>query len=78
MKDENGYLLTDSHKILNRRKDFVSQLLNIYRNSNVRQIDIHTAEPLVPDCSPFDLRIYIAIAELINYKSPGKITVELL
>jgi hypothetical protein len=78
MKDENGDLLADSHNILNRRKNCFSQLLNIHRISDVRQMDIHTAEPLVPDPSPFDL--HIAIAELKNYKSPGsdKITVELL
>jgi hypothetical protein len=35
----------------------------------VRQIEIHTAEPLVPDPSPFEVEI--AIAKLKRYKSPG-------
>jgi hypothetical protein len=35
--------------------------------SDVRQIEIHTAEPLVPDPSPFDVEM--AIAEFIRYKS---------
>jgi hypothetical protein len=37
--DENGDLLAD----------YLSQLLNVYRVSDVRQREIHTAEPLVPD-----------------------------
>jgi hypothetical protein len=48
VKDENGDLLADSHNILNRWKKYFSQLLNVRRVSHVRQIEIHTAEPLVP------------------------------
>jgi hypothetical protein len=33
------------------------QLQNIHRVSDVRQIEIHTAEPLVPDPSPFEVEI---------------------
>jgi hypothetical protein len=43
--------------------------LNVYRASDVRQIEIHTAEPLVPDPSPFEVEI--AIAKLKRFKSPG-------
>jgi hypothetical protein len=43
--------------------------LNVHRVSDVRQLKIHTAEPLVPDPSPFELEI--AIAKLKSYKSPG-------
>jgi hypothetical protein len=46
VKDENGDLLADSYNILNRWKNYF-QLLNVYRVSDVRQIEIHTAEPLV-------------------------------
>jgi hypothetical protein len=53
VKDENGDLLADSHYILNRWKNYFSQLLNVYSASDVRQIDIHNAEQLVPDPSPF-------------------------
>jgi hypothetical protein len=63
MKDENGDLLAYSHNILSRWKNNVSQLLNVPRVSDVRQIEIHTAEALVPDPSCFDVEI--AIAELI-------------
>jgi hypothetical protein len=44
-------------------------LLNVLRASDVRQIEIHTVEPLVPDSSPFEAEI--AIAKLKRYKSPG-------
>jgi hypothetical protein len=45
--------------------------------SDVRQIGLHTAEPLVP--GPSHLDIEIAIAKLIKYKLPGRdqITAEL-
>jgi hypothetical protein len=69
VKDGNGDLLADSHNILNRWKNYFSQLLNVYRVSDVRQIEIHTAEPLAPDPSP--LEVEIATAKLKRYKSPG-------
>jgi hypothetical protein len=43
--------------------------LNVYRASDVRQIEIHTAEPLVPDPSPCEVEI--AITKLKSFKSPG-------
>jgi hypothetical protein len=43
VKDENGDLLADSN-ILNRWKNYYSQLLNVHRVSDVRHIEIHTAE----------------------------------
>jgi hypothetical protein len=48
MKDEKGDLLTDSHNILNSWKIYFSQLLKVHNVSDVRQIAVHTAEPLVP------------------------------
>jgi hypothetical protein len=67
VKDENGNLLTDSYNILNRRKKYFSQLLNVHRVSDVRQIEVHAAEPLVCDPSPFEVEI--AIAKYKRYKS---------
>jgi hypothetical protein len=43
--------------------------LNVHRVSDVRQIEIHTAELLVPDPSPFEVEI--AIGKLKKYKLPG-------
>jgi hypothetical protein len=68
VKDENGDLLADSHNILNRWKNY-SQLLNVHRVSDVRLIEIHIAEPLVPDTRPFEVET--ATAKLKRYKSLG-------
>jgi hypothetical protein len=68
VNDEHGELLWDSHNILNRWNYF-SQLLNVHNVSDVRQIEAHTAEELVP--GPSLLEVEIAIAKLKKYKSPG-------
>jgi hypothetical protein len=60
VKGENGNLLVDSYNILNRWKNYFSQLLNVHNVSDVRQIEIHTAEPLVPGCSRLEVEIAIA------------------
>jgi hypothetical protein len=69
MKDENGDLFADSYNILNRWKNCFSQLLNVHNISDVRQIEVHMAEPLVP--GPSCLEVEIANAKLKKYKSPG-------
>jgi hypothetical protein len=43
--------------------------LNVHNASNVRQIEIHTAEPLIP--GPSHLEVETAIAKLKKHKSPG-------
>jgi hypothetical protein len=68
VKDENGELLMDSHNILNRWKNYFSQLLNVHNVSDVRQIEVHTAEPLV--AGPSSLETEVANAKLKKYKSP--------
>jgi hypothetical protein len=40
----------------------------VHNVSDVRQIEVHTAEPLVPGSSP--LEVEIAIAKSKKYKSP--------
>jgi hypothetical protein len=50
-------------------KNYFSWLFNVQRASDVRQIEIYTAKPLVPDPSP--LEVEIAIAMLKKYKFPG-------
>jgi hypothetical protein len=42
--------------------------LNVHRVLDVRQIEIHTSELLVPDPSPFEVEV--AIAKLKKYISP--------
>jgi hypothetical protein len=41
----------------------------VHNVSDVRQIEVHTAEPLVP--APSRLEVKIAIAKLKKYKLPG-------
>jgi hypothetical protein len=50
----------------------------VHNVSDVRQIQVHTAEPLVPGSSR--LEVEIAMAKLKKYKSPGcdKIPAELI
>jgi hypothetical protein len=50
-------------------EELFSQLLNVHSVDNVRQIEIHTAEPLVPGPSPSEVEI--AIAKLKRYKLSG-------
>jgi hypothetical protein len=53
-------MLADSHNILNRWRNYFSRLLNVHRVSDVRQMEIHTIEPLVPETSPFEVEMAIA------------------
>jgi hypothetical protein len=72
VKDDNGDLLADSHNILNRWKNYFSQLLNIHRASDISQIEMHRAEPLVPDPSPSDVEIAIENRKGINRQAVMK------
>jgi hypothetical protein len=49
-------------------KNCFSQLLNVHNVSDVKQIEVHMAKPLVPGPSRFEIEI--AIAKLKRYKSP--------
>jgi hypothetical protein len=60
VKNENDDLLADSHNILNRRKNYFSHLLNVHRVSDVSQIEIQTAQILLPDPRSFEFEIAIA------------------
>jgi hypothetical protein len=56
-------------KFLNRWMDYFCQLLNIQRIGGIRQTEIQTAEPFVPE--PNISEIEVAIGKLKRYKSPG-------
>jgi hypothetical protein len=64
VKDENGDLLADSHNILKKWKNYLSQLLNIYNISDYRQIEVHTAEPLVPSPSHLEVECYCKVEKV--------------
>ena len=69
VKDEKGDLVADSHRIVARWRNYFSQLFNLYGVKNVRQAEIHTAEPLVPEPSAAEFEL--AINKLKSHKSPG-------
>jgi hypothetical protein len=54
VKDENGDLVADSHSIMARWRNNFSQIVNVHGVSDVRQAEIHTAEPLVPEPSALE------------------------
>jgi hypothetical protein len=70
VKDENGELFADFHNILNRWKNYSSQLLSVHNVSDVTQIEVHAAEPLLLLCSS-RFEVEIAIVKLKKYKSQG-------
>jgi hypothetical protein len=60
VNDENGYhLYADSHNNLNRWKNYFRLLFNAHGINNVRQTELHTAEPLVPAFSSFEVEISV-------------------
>jgi hypothetical protein len=69
INDENVNLLADPQNVLNRWKNFFNKLLNVHGVHDVRQMDMHTAEPLVPE--PSLVEVEIDIGKLKSYKSPG-------
>jgi len=78
VKDDKGDLVADCHSILARWRNYFSQILNLHGVDDVRQAEIHTAEPLVPEPSASDVEL--AIEKLKSHKSPGigQISAELM
>jgi hypothetical protein len=54
VNDEKCDLVADSHSILARWRNRFSQLLNVLGINDVRQTEIYTADPLVPEPSAFE------------------------
>ena len=73
-----GDLVADSHSVLAKWRNHLSQLLNIHGVNDVSQTEIHTTEPLVPEPSAFEFEL--AIEKLKSHKSPSidPIPVELI
>jgi len=69
VKDEKGDLVTDCHSILARWRNHFFQLFNVHGVNDVRQAEIHTAEPLVPELSAFEFEM--TIEKLKRRRSPG-------
>ena len=50
-------------------RNHFTELFNVHGVKDVRQTEIHTAEPLLPKPSAFDVEL--VIEELKSHKSPG-------
>jgi hypothetical protein len=54
---------------LNRQKNFFNHVINVHGIHDVRQMDVHMAEPLVPE--PSLVKVENAVGKLKSCKSPG-------
>ena len=50
-------MVPDSHSILAGWRNHFSQLLNAHGVNDVRHTEIHTAEPLLPEPSAFEVEL---------------------
>jgi hypothetical protein len=69
VKDEKCDLVADSHSIVARWRKYFFHLLNVHGDSEVRQTEIHTAEPLVPE--PSVSEVEVGTEKLKRHTSPG-------
>ena len=78
VKYDKGDLVAEFHHTLARRRNCFSQILNVHGVNNIRQTEIHTPEPLVPE--PSASEVELTIEKLKSHKSPGidKIPAELI
>jgi hypothetical protein len=51
--------VADPHSIMARWRNYFSQLLNVHEVNDIRQAEIHTVEPLVPEPSAFEFELAI-------------------
>jgi hypothetical protein len=77
-KDERGYLLADPHNILNRWKYYFCQLLNVQGASGIRQTEMHTAVPFVPDPSVSEAEVSVGKLKRCKPPGAGKVPAELI
>ena len=66
--DEKGDLVADSRSIVARWRNYFSQMLNVHGVSNVRQAEIHTAKPLVPEPSVLEVELAIEKLKVTNHQ----------
>ena len=62
-------MVTESHSNLGRCRNHFPQLLNVHGFNDVRQTETHTAEPLMPEPSAF--QIELATEKLKSHRSTG-------
>jgi hypothetical protein len=68
VEDDKVDLVTHSHSILARWRNHSSQLLNVHGVNDVRQTEIHTAEPLVPEPSALEFEMAVGKLKTPNHQ----------
>jgi len=61
-------LVADSHIITASWKNYFSQILNVHGVSEVRQAEIHTAEPVVPEPSILEVELALEKLKTTNHQ----------
>jgi hypothetical protein len=59
VRDERGNLFANPHNILVRCKNYFYHQLNVHRSGGVRQTEMHTAEPSVPESSASEVELLL-------------------
>jgi len=67
LQHENGDLFAESYSVLSRGRNHFFDLLNVNGVYNVRQTEILTAEPLVPEPSAFEFEINVIKLQTHNH-----------
>ena len=62
-------LIAGFNSNLARWNNYFSRLLNVHRGNDVRQTEIHTAEPTVPE--PSAVEVEMTVEKRKRHKSPG-------
>jgi hypothetical protein len=66
VKDDKGDLVADSNSILVKWRNYFGKLLNAHEVSDIRQAEVHTENPLVPETTAFEIEL--AIENLKNHQ----------
>jgi hypothetical protein len=56
----------DFNNISNKEKNYFSKLLNVHNVSDVRQTEVHTAEPLTPGLTRLEVEIAIPKLDVVS------------
>jgi hypothetical protein len=78
VKDERGDLIGDHRKILIRWKNYFCQLLNVQGPRSIKQTEIHTAEPFVPEPSATEVEGVIRKMKMYKATDSAQIPAELI
>jgi hypothetical protein len=66
LRDRRASLLADPHKVLNRWKNYFCQLLNVQGADSVRQTEMQTAKPFLPQPMSVKMRLQLGRSKDIN------------